>query len=163
MPARPSRPPKKLTSSMIRVYSGRRFGINGHGISELLKVSQVQERQKRLEEKKKKEELREYRLCSWDFSDVFLTGLTALMRQKITEASMIANHAPGEIDWEVIPEISIYGDPMDVDPRLDEWEDVLEEDLSAEGRTVDQKVMRDAELQNIIMCVLIHSLLIMYL
>lgn len=58
------------------------------------------------------------------------------MRQRIAETSMTANHEPGEIDWEVIPENSIYDDPMDVDPHLDEWEDICEEDLGAEGQTV---------------------------
>jgi hypothetical protein len=163
MPARPSRPSKKLTSSTVRVYSGRRFGKNGQGTSELLKVSQVWEKQKQLEEKKKKKELREFQFHSRNFFDVFLAGLTALMRQKITEASMIANQVPGEIDWEVIPENSLYDDPMDVDPHLDEWEDVFEDYLGAEGQKVGQKVMRDAELQNIITCVLILSPLIMCL
>jgi len=58
---------------------------------------------------------------------------------------MIANQAPGEIDWEVILENPIYDDPMDIDPHLDEWEDVFEEDLAPNGQT---------ELQNIIMCVI---------
>ena len=58
MPTRPSRPAKKLSSSKVRVYSGL-------GTSKVMKVSQVQERQKRLEEKKKNEELREFQLCSW--------------------------------------------------------------------------------------------------
>ena len=75
------------------------------------------------------------------FFDIFLIGLTALMCQKITEASMIANRTPGEIDWEVIPENSIYNNLMDVDPHLDEWEDVFEEDLAAKGQTVSQKVL----------------------
>jgi hypothetical protein len=91
------------------------------------------------------------------FFNIFLTGLTALMCQKITEVSMITSQAPGEIDWEVISENSIYGNPMDVDPHLDEWEDVFEEDLGAEGQTVGQKVMRLTELQSIIICVLILS------
>ncbi len=60
MPARPSRPAKKLTSSMVRVYSGPGFGRNGQGTSKVLKVLQVREQQKRLEEKKKNEELHEY-------------------------------------------------------------------------------------------------------
>ena len=88
------------------------------------------------------------------FFDIFLIGLTALMCQKIAEAGMITNWAPGEIDWEVIPENPIYNDPMDIDPHLDEWEDVFEEDLAPEGQTVGQKVLRHAELQNIIMCVI---------
>lgn len=55
---------------------------------------------------------------------------------------------------------------MDVDPHLDEWEDVFEEDLGAEGQTAGQRVMRNAELQSIIACVtyvLILSPPIMYL
>jgi hypothetical protein len=152
MPARPSRPAKKLTSSTVRVYSGLRFGTNGQGTSKVLKVSQVLERQKRLEEKKKNKDLREFQLRSWNIFNVFLTGLTALMRQKIAEAGMIANKAPGQINWEVIPENSIYNDAMDVDPQLDEWEDVFEEDLGAEGQTASQKAMWHAELQSIITC-----------
>jgi hypothetical protein len=97
------------------------------------------------------------------FFDVFRTGLTALMRQKIAETGMIANQTPGEIDWEVIPENSIHDDPMDIDSRLDEWEDVFEEDLGADGQTVSQKVMRHAGLQNIITCVLVFSPPVMYL
>ncbi len=75
------------------------------------------------------------------FFDIFLIGLTALMCQKITEASMIANQTLGEINQEVIPENSIYNNLMDVDPHLDKWEDVFEEDLAAKGQTVSQKVL----------------------
>ena len=126
-------------------------------MTKLVRVSQIRKQQKQLEEKKKNDSLREFELRTvvGTFFNVFLTGLTALMRQKIAEASMIANQAPGELDWEVIPENSIYGDPMDVDPQLDEWEDVFEEDLGAEGQTVGQKTMRHAELQSIITCVVI--------
>jgi len=45
---------------MVRVYSGLGFGRNGQGTSKVLKVSQVQEQQKWLEEKKKNKELHEY-------------------------------------------------------------------------------------------------------
>ncbi len=85
------------------------------------------------------------------------------MRQKIIEASIITNQTPGEIDWEVISENSIYDDLMDIDPQLDEWEDVFEEGLGAKGQTVGQKIMQHAELQSIITCVLILSPPVMYL
>ncbi len=66
---------------------------------------------------------------------------------------MIANQTPGKINWEVIPENSFYDNPMDIDPQLDEWEDVFEEELGADGQTVGQNVMQHAELQSIITCV----------
>jgi len=35
--------------------------------------------------------------------DYFTTGLSAFMRQKITELGMTANWEPGAIDWEIVP------------------------------------------------------------
>jgi hypothetical protein len=76
------------------------------------------------------------------------------MRQKITEASMIANHEPDTIDWEIVPDTSYPDDLMDVDSHLDDWDDVVEEDLGAEGQTVGQRVTQYARLQAIITCIL---------
>ncbi len=70
---------------------------------------------------------------------------------------MAANWVPGELDWVVIPDVS-FNDPMDVDPHLDEWEDIPEEDLGNEGQTVSERVM-----QTIIMCVSVAFPVVMYL
>ena len=58
------------------------------------------------------------------------------MRQKIVESGMAANRELGAIDWEIIPDVSTNDDPMDVDPHLDEWEDIFEEDMGPEGKAV---------------------------
>ena len=58
---------------------------------------------------------------------------------------MTANWEPGAIDWEIIPDASIHDDLMDVDPQLDEWEDILEENMGPEGNAV-------ARLQTVISC-----------
>jgi hypothetical protein len=85
--------------------------------------------------------------------DFFLTGLTALMRQKIAEVGMIANQEPDTIDWEIVPDASSYDDPMGIESHLDGWEDLFEEDLDAEGQRGDQSVTQHARLQGIITCV----------
>ena len=58
---------------------------------------------------------------------------------------MTANWELGAIDWEIIPDTSIHNDSMDVDPPLDEWEDIFEENMGPEGKSV-------ARLQTIILC-----------
>jgi len=79
--------------------------------------------------------------------DSFTTGLSALMRQNIAESGMAANQEPGAIGWEIIPEASTHDDPMDVDPHLDEWEDIFEEIMGPKGKAV-------AGLQTVISCTL---------
>jgi len=77
--------------------------------------------------------------------DFFTTGWSTLMHQKITELGMAANQEPGAIDWEIIPNTSIYDDSMNVDPHLDEWEDIFEENMGPEGKAI-------TRLQTIILC-----------
>jgi hypothetical protein len=81
------------------------------------------------------------------------------MRQKVAEIGIAANQVPGIIDWTLIPDTSIFEDTMDVDPCLDDWEDVFDEDLGFEGQTVGQKVMQHARLQTIITFAFPFSLL----
>lgn len=95
------------------------------------------------------------RACNFD---LLITGQTAIIRQKIAEAGMAANQVPGEIDFAIVPDVSMYDDSMNVDPHLEEWEDVVEEDLDAEGQTVGQMMMQRARLQTIITCVFISFL-----
>jgi hypothetical protein len=46
----------------------------------------------------------------------------------------MANKLPGAIDWTIIPDVSEdNNDYMDIDPPLDEWEDIIEEGFAAEG------------------------------
>jgi hypothetical protein len=40
--------------------------------------------------------------------DFFITGRSTLMHQKVAELGMAANQEPGAIDWEIIPNTSIY-------------------------------------------------------
>jgi hypothetical protein len=58
------------------------------------------------------------------------------MQQKVAELSMAANQEPGAIDWEVVPDASIHDNLMDVDPHLDEWEDIFEENVGLESKMV---------------------------
>src|SRR5712691_9054680 len=87
--------------------------------------------------------------------DFFITGLSALMRQKIAEAGMSANREPGAIDWEIIPNASIHDDSMDVDPHSDEWEDIFEENMGPEGEAV-------TRLQTVILCAFFPLLSVTY-
>jgi hypothetical protein len=73
------------------------------------------------------------------------------MREKIAESSMAANREPGAINWKIIPEAPIYDDSMDVDSRLDEWEDIFEENMDPEGKAV-------TRLQTVISCAFPPSL-----
>jgi len=66
------------------------------------------------------------------------------MRQKIAELGMIANQATDAIDWEIIPDLSSHDDSMDVDPQLDEWDDICEEKIGPDRKAV-------ARLQTIIL------------
>ena len=67
------------------------------------------------------------------------------MCQKIAESGMAANREPSAIDWEIIPDTSGHIDPMDIDPQLDEWVDICEENTRPEGKAV-------TRLQTIISC-----------
>ena len=155
MPARSFKPNKRLVTPAIRVYSGSRFGGKDQKVKVMTAAKICEEKRQLDERRRKKEELREYFLITREhIIDLFSTGLTALMRQKITEAGMIANQEPDTIDWEIVPNASYPDDPMDVDSHLDDWEDVVEEDLGAEGQTVGQRVTQHARMQAIITCVL---------
>jgi hypothetical protein len=71
---------------------------------------------------------------------------------------MIANKTPGVIDWTVIPDnpdTSILDEYMDVDSQLNEWEDVVEEDLAIgmQDETDKKMAARHASLQTTITCV----------
>ena len=87
------------------------------------------------------------------FVDLFTTGLSSVMRQKIVESGMAANRELGAIDWEIVPNASIHDNSMDIDPHVDEWEDIFEEDMGPEGKAV-------ARLQTIISFVLSSPLLL---
>jgi hypothetical protein len=152
MPARSFQISKRPTS--IRAYSGSRFGGKDQKVK-ILKSSQISKQKKQIEERRKKqEELRKTFLITREHTiDLFFTGLTALMRQKITEVGMTANGEPDTIDWEIVPDASSYDDPMAVESHLDDWEDLLEEDLGADGQTGGQRVTQYARLQAIITCV----------
>ena len=143
----------KRPSPAIRLYSGSQFGGKDQKVK-VVKASQISEQKRQLDERrKKKEELRKYFLITTieNIIDLFSTGLTALMRQKITEAGMTANQEPDIIDWEIVPDTSYPDDPMDVDSHSNDWEDVFEDDLGAEGQTIGQ---RHTRLQAIITCIL---------
>jgi hypothetical protein len=77
--------------------------------------------------------------------DFFITGRSTLMHQKVAELGMAANQEPGAIDWEIIPNTSIYDNSMNVDPHADEWEDIFEENMGPKGKAV-------TRLQTIISC-----------
>ncbi len=128
-------------------------------------AAKISKQKRQLDERRrKKEELHKYFLITREhIIDLFSTGLTALMRQKITEAGMITNQELDTIDWEIVPDASYPNDPMDVDSHLDDWEDIVEEDLGAEGQTVGQRVTQHARLQAIIMCILTFFPTTMYL
>lgn len=89
--------------------------------------------------------------------------MTSLLCQTIAELGTAANQVSGAVNWEVIPDVSIYDDPMDVDPDMGEWEDIFKEDPSVEGQVVSQGLMQCARLQTIITCVFIFLSLPFYI
>jgi len=95
MPARGFQLDKKLVTLAIRLYSGSRFGGKDQKVK-VMTAAKIGEQKRQLDERrKKKEELRKYFLITREhIVDHFSTGLTALMRQKITEAGMTANQEP---------------------------------------------------------------------
>ena len=144
MPRRAFQTGKKSTSSTARIFTGLRLG-KADEKTKVVKASQIHEQRKWLEERKKNEERRKFQVTTTHIVDLFTTGLSALMHQKIAELGMTANRELGAIDWEIIPDTSIHNDSMDVDPPLDEWEDIFEENMGPEGKSV-------ARLQTIISC-----------
>ena len=76
----------------VREYSGSRFGGKNQKVK-ILKSSQISEQKKQIKERRKKqEELHKTFLITREHTiDLFLTDLTALMHQKITEVGMTAN------------------------------------------------------------------------
>jgi hypothetical protein len=150
MPARSFQICKRSPKS--RVYSGSQLGGKDQKVKVLM-ASQVGEQKKQVEERRKKEELRKTFLITREYTVDLLTGLTALMCQKIAEVGMTTNQEPDTIDWEVVPDTSSYDDPMGLELHLDGREDLFEEDLGAEGQTSGQRVAQHARLQEIIMCV----------
>ncbi len=71
---------------------------------------------------------------------------------------MLANKSPGVVDWTVIPDnpdTSILDEYMDIDSQLDEWEDIVEEDITIdmEGETDKKMAARHSSLQTTITCV----------
>ena len=135
MPARvrPSRPQKKVTSSTTREYLGRNFG--GKHSKKVLKLSQVGEQKRQLDEKRKNDEHRKFSYTSreYQYFRVFVLGAIMIFRQKIAESGIMANKSPSDIDWTIIPDISyVRDDQMDTEPHSDNWEDVIEEGAVAE-------------------------------
>jgi hypothetical protein len=74
---------------------------------------------------------------------------------------MIANKSPGVVDWTIIPnnpDASILDEYMDVDShsQLDEWEDIVEEDITIDmqGEMDNKTAVRHTSLQTMITCVI---------
>jgi len=63
------------------------------------------------------------------------------MHQKVAELGMAANRPPGAIDWEIIPDDSIFDNRMEVDVHPDDWVDIPEDFLDVEGQTIGQKAI----------------------
>jgi hypothetical protein len=129
MPFQLTHAKRKLTSSTTRDYSGP-SKCKG---PKVLKLSQMQEQRRELDDWQKKTEHHKFCItfCKRTCIDFIPTGLTALICQKIAEAGMIANKSPSAIDWTIIPNIpdaSILDEYMNIDSQFDEWEDVVEDD-----------------------------------
>jgi len=139
---------KKTTSSTARIFNGLRFGKAADKMK-VVKASHIHEERKQLEEKKRRKSQQLF--CRTYIVDLFTTDLSTHMCQKIAEVGMAANQEPGAIDWEIIPDAFSHEDPMDIDPQLDEWEDICEENMGPEGEAV-------ARLQMIISCTFPPSL-----
>ena len=84
--------------------------------------------------------------------------MNAIMHQKVAEVGMAANRAPGAIDWEIIPDDSIFDDRMEEDMHQDNWVDIPKDSLDSEG----QKGLQHERLQTIITCVLVFFCAVMY-
>jgi hypothetical protein len=157
MPYQITRAKRPLTSSTIRDYSG----TNKRKGPKVLKLSEMQEQRRQLDDRRKKAEHRKFFItfCERTRTDFIPTGLTALLRQKIVESGMIANKEPSAVDWTIIPDIpdtSIFDEYMNIDSQLDEWEDVVEDDVDTDMQDeMDKTAARHATLQTTIRCVIL--------
>lgn len=72
---------------------------------------------------------------------------------------MIANKSSSEIDWAIIPDnpdTPMLDDYMNTDLQLDEWEDVVEDDVVINMQDeMDKTATRHATLQTTILCVIL--------
>jgi hypothetical protein len=151
---------RRLTSSKVKDYSD--FSISKG--PKVLNLSQIQEQKRQIDERRKKKQLRKFFFFQF-FGEhtcikFFSTGLTTRLRQTIAESAMIANKPPDIVDWTIIPDNADTFAPdeyMDVDLQLDEWEDVVEEDLTIDIQDeVDRKMAaRHTSLQTTITCVIL--------
>lgn len=116
--------------------------------------SQLMEKKRKLDDRLSKEEQRKFFMtfCERTCIDLIPTGLTARIRQKIAESGIMANKSPSEIDWTIIPENPdtpiLDEDMMNIDSQLDEWENVVEDDV------VDNTAAH-ASMQTTILCVIL--------
>jgi hypothetical protein len=159
------RPKRKITSSTIRDYSSA-TPFKG---PKVMKLKEVQEEKWQLEDERRKAEQRKFFItfCERTCIDFIPTGLTTQLRQKIAESGMIANKSPSDIDWTIIPnnpDTSNLDEYMNIDSQLDEWEDVVEDDVVTDMQDeTDQTAARHTTLQTTILCVILIFLLFSFL
>jgi len=157
MPCRLTHAKRKLTSSTTRDYSG---SSKSKG-PKVLKLLQMQEQKRQLNERQKKTELSKFfitfcwRICI----DITSTGLTTNLCQKIVEMGMIAGKSLSEVDWTIIPDIpntSILDEYMNTVSQMDEWEDVVEDNLAIDVHDeMDKTAARQTTLQTTITCIIL--------
>ena len=72
---------------------------------------------------------------------------------------MIAGKSPSEVDWTIIPDIpntSILDEYMNTVSQMDEWEDVVEDNLAINVHDeMDKIVVQQTTLQTTITCVIL--------
>ena len=72
---------------------------------------------------------------------------------------MIAGKSLSEVDWTIIPDIpntSILDEYMNTVSQMDEWEDVVEDDLAIDVHDeMDKTAARQTILQTTIMCIIL--------
>ena len=150
---------RKLTSSRVIDYSG----AIDFKRPKVLKLSQVQEQEKQLDDRRRKAEHRKFFIfiTSCERTCIYFvpTGLTTQLRQKIAESGMIANKSPSAIDWTIIPnnpDTPTLDEYMNIDSELDEWEDVVEDDIVTDMQDeMDKTAARHATLQTTILYVIL--------
>jgi hypothetical protein len=74
------------------------------------------------------------------------------------ELGIIASKSPSKVDWAIIPDIpeaSILNKYMNINSQMDEWEDVIENDVVINMQDkMDKTAAQQTTLQTTIMCVI---------
>jgi hypothetical protein len=165
MPYQLTHSKKRLTSSTTRDYSS----TNRWKGPKVLKLLQMQKEKWQLNDRQKMAKHSNFfvTFCERTCINFLATGLTAHLHQKIVESGMIANKSPSAIDWTIIPNMpdtSILDKYININLQLNEWEDVIEDDVVTDIQgEMDKTAAQHATLQTTILYIILIFLIYYFL